>query len=471
MSGSSPTAASPTPATAEDRAPAVAVAVSGGADSIALLWVVWAQASALGLKTRAFHVHHRLQAPAASWPQALAQELGRWATLRPDRPPIELRVAHLSGRPLPGQSVEEWAREGRYRALVEMALASGVELVMLAHHRQDQAETFLLQALRGAGPQGLAGMPRLQWRQGVCLARPWLDQPRALVRALAVSQGLQLIEDPSNEDPRWARNRLRLAVWPVLEAAFDQAEVALARAAARCAQALEPMEEGTRADWAQCMHAVDEEGRIVALDLAVWQTLTPARRSHVLRHWWGRLALAAPATAVDRVASQSLDAAVPQRWPLAPGFELRWYRGCLRVERVRRSSPAAGVDPLPKHLRFRRAARRHLPDWGGALILRRAAPGEPGLTGPLPLEVVARPRAAGDRFQLAPRGMARSLKKQFQARGIASWAREGPVLTDAQGALLWVAGLGLDARHAAPAGAWVFEWQPDECTQAGPLPP
>lgn len=111
-----------------------------------------------------------------------------------------------------GIGIEAAAREARYRALDALA----ADVIVLAHHARDQAETVLLQLMRGAGPNGLAAMPRLSQRY----ARPLLDAPRSAVQAYALAHQLKWIEDESNVDTRFSRNRLRLNVWPPLVAAF-----------------------------------------------------------------------------------------------------------------------------------------------------------------------------------------------------------------------------------------------------------
>ncbi|MCH8855753.1 MAG: tRNA lysidine(34) synthetase TilS, partial [Proteobacteria bacterium] len=154
----------------------VAVAFSGGLDSTVLLHAA-VRAAAGQQWIIALHVHHGLHPLADDWLahcERTAMALG-----------ARFACARLHGAPARGDSVEAWAREGRHRALHDMASAAGVDLLMLAHHRQDQAETFLLQALRGAGVAGLSGMPKLQWRDGLCWARPWLDLPRDAIRAYA----------------------------------------------------------------------------------------------------------------------------------------------------------------------------------------------------------------------------------------------------------------------------------------------
>ncbi|MFZ9494304.1 MAG: tRNA lysidine(34) synthetase TilS [Burkholderiaceae bacterium] len=470
MNGSSPTADSVTRASDKDSHPAFAVAVSGGPDSMALLWTAWKMASSLGLKLHAFHVHHGLQSAADAWPGHVVEECRRWSQAQPEREPVEVHVHRLKGRPVRGQSVEDWARRARYEALVRMAQDLDLDLVLLAHHRRDQAETFLLQALRGAGPQGLAGMPTVQWRQGVCFARPWLNQAVEVVRRGAVVAGIRSVEDPSNLDPRFARNRLRQSVWPALTGAFDQSEAALASAALRCAQALEPLLESARADVARCLTPLDPAGRRVRVETGLWAALSPARRSWVLRSWLDALNATVPSAVVDQVSFFDGTAVTSRRWSLDKQRELRWYRGVLALsEQPAKPSPVQqrkGTPPAPEALTLRltRAGTRVVKSWSGRLVLRRAVDGECGLDLPLPLNLRLRPRHGSDQFQCSPRGHARSLKKQFQAIGVPAWAREGPVITSPEGVILMVPGLGLDARLAVTGGRWVLEWRSDSAT-------
>ncbi|MBU6259522.1 MAG: tRNA lysidine(34) synthetase TilS, partial [Burkholderiales bacterium] len=209
--------------------PRVAVAASGGRDSTALLHCTARAARALGAEVVALHVHHGLQAEADDWLELVRRQARRWSA--------EFACQRLLGKPARGASVEAWARTERYRALAELAHASGCGLVLLAHHRRDQAETWLLQALRGAGAAGLAAMPARAERAGLTWVRPWLDQPREAIEAYVRRHRLRHAEDPSNGDPRYARNRLRLQVWPALTAAFPEAEAALAAAAAQAQDA------------------------------------------------------------------------------------------------------------------------------------------------------------------------------------------------------------------------------------------
>ena len=124
-----------------------------------------------------------------------------------------------------------------------MALARGVDLVLLAHHRRDQAETFLLQALRGGGVAALSAMPKVVRRDGITWARPWLAQSREAIEAYARRHRLRWIDDESNDDDRFARNRLRRRVWPALVEAFADAEGSLADAAQRVQDAAAVVDE------------------------------------------------------------------------------------------------------------------------------------------------------------------------------------------------------------------------------------
>lgn len=446
----------------------LAVAVSGGSDSMGLLWVTWQHASAAGLKTWALHVHHGLQPVADTWPARIEAELRRWADLHPDREPIALKVQRLSGAPLPGQSVQEWARVERYRVLCRLARGLGLDLLLLAHHRQDQAETFLLQALRGAGPQGLAAMPALRWQDGVCMARPWLQQERPAIRTLVTAAGLHCVDDPSNGDLRWARSRLRQEVWPALADAFESASASLARSAQRCAEALWALREHSMADLAALMPEWTETTGSAALDLTVWQALSQSRRAWALRTWFELQGLQAPSNLVDRLAAHDLASSPAARWPIERGSEVRWYRGRLCLawgggEGSARAPALTGDGAIRPALELvlRRSGRRRLPGWSGCLVLRRAEPDEPGLPHRLPLALTVRPRVGTDRFALAPAGTPRELKKQFQARAVPAWERGGPVLTQSGGAIVFVAGLGLDARVATRQGRWTIDWEPD----------
>jgi tRNA(Ile)-lysidine synthase len=409
----------------------VAVAASGGRDSTALLHATVKAAVPLGVEVVALHVHHGLQAAADDWLRLVRDQARRWGA--------GFDARRLDGKPSAGESIEAWARRERYRALGDMARAAGCPLVLLAHHRRDQAETWLLQALRGGGPRGLSAMPKEALRQGLTWARPWLDQPREAVEAYVRRHRLRYVDDGSNADSRFARNALRRSVWPALTVAFPDAEATLSAAAREAQGAARLADEVAALDLPPL-----QQGD--ALDLAAWAQLPPARRHNVLRAWLAQaLPSPVPSSLLQRLAAE-LPARRSARWP-APGGELRLYRGLLTV------GPDAATEAAPpaaQVLDLNRPATLELPAWHGCLVTAPVQQG--GAPAQLLRQVTAAARHGGERFSLSPTGLPRSLKKQFQARAVPAWERDGPLLFTTDGRLLFVPGLGIDATLQAAPG-------------------
>ena len=437
----------------------VAVAFSGGRDSLALLHASCRAARVLGLQVVALHVHHGLLSEADDWLRSARRLCRRWQRRGW---PVRLRWARLQGSPAPGDSTEAWARRGRHAALDRLAKEEGATLLLLAQHRRDQAETFLLQALRGGGPAGLSAMPVQAERAGLTWARPWLDQPRAAIQHYVQRFRLQSVDDPSNADPAFARNRLRLQVWPALTAAFGGAEAALAAAACRAQEAAAALAELAALDLTPL---VDEQGR---LQVDGWRQLSAARQANALRAWWSAQAgRGAPQALVVRMLAE-----VPlrgaARWPAGGGFDCRLYRGWLQVVGpVAGMVPTAGMVLNSTALDCSTPGQWPLPGWRGCIevsVVDTASP-QPGLSPSALRWVLACARAGSEQFQTSPRSLPRSLKKQFQAAGVPEHQRAVPLLWSADGQLLFVPGLGPDARHWAPAGqpALALRW----CADAG----
>lgn len=405
---------------------AIAVAFSGGLDSTALLHVT--ARAAVGMRVVALHVHHGLQVQADHWAAHCAQQAQAYGA--------GFVCQRLSGQAPRGESVEAWARAGRHAALQNLALEAGADLLLLAHHRRDQAETFLLQALRGAGTAGLSGMPRAQWRQGVCWARPWLELSRDVIQAYAERHSLSWIEDPSNADPRFARNRLRAVLWP----AFPQAEAALSQAARWAQEAQALANEVAAEDLAQ--HAAADR-----LDMAALAALSPARVSNALRAWLRlRIGQVAPASLIERLLTEWHRGSTAT-WP-APGGQLHAYRGGLYW--APQAAGGVGLMPLPSPclLDLSRPGLHPQPAWRGAWAV------EPAPFGVAPERLAGltqRARGGAEQFQHAPASTPRSLKKACQAAGLPAWQRGGPLLFQGE-MLIAVAGLGLDARAVVEHG-------------------
>ncbi len=258
------------------RDAALAVAYSGGADSTALLVEVARHVASRpagpGATLFAFHVHHGLQAAADEF------EHHGETFCRALQPVADVRfVVETIRVPLPpGASVEAQAREARYTALASMARRHGVGDVLLAQHADDQVETLLIALGRGAGIAGLAGMSASFEREGVRFARPLLEVPGPPIRAWLVEQGIAFVDDPSNADERFTRNRLRRRVLPALEQALPAFRETFTRSARLAAQARSLIDEVAADDAVR----VGEPPSIQAL-----HGLSRARQAHALRHW------------------------------------------------------------------------------------------------------------------------------------------------------------------------------------------
>jgi tRNA(Ile)-lysidine synthase len=241
------------------------VALSGGADSTALLLAAHAHWPG---RIHALHVHHGLQAAADSFVdhcRQLCDGLG-----------VPLHVSHVDARHQPGQSPEDVARTARYATLAQQAVALALGPVLLAQHADDQVETLLLALSRGAGVAGLAAMPAHWQRGGLHWQRPLLGVAGQEVRAWLRARGQAWVEDPTNSDERYTRNRIRRQLLPALQQAFPQFRDTFARSCAHAAQAHELLQELAQADLA----TVGQPPRIAAL-----RSLSRARQANLLRHW------------------------------------------------------------------------------------------------------------------------------------------------------------------------------------------
>lgn len=297
----------------------LAVGLSGGADSTALLL---ACAERWPGQVRAIHVHHGLQSAADDFERHCAALCARLQ--------VPLAVQRVDARPAPGQSPEDAARAARYKAFEAAALASqsppAIQSIALAQHADDQVETLLLALSRGAGVAGLAAMPARWQRSGLAWHRPLLRVPGAELRAWLRARGERWVEDPSNQDERYTRNRIRARLLPVLESAFPAFRDTFPRSAGHAAQASELLLEIAQQD----LEAVGLPPRIAAL-----QALSRARQANLLRHWLRQEHQTTPAAAqLDELLCQvaacttrghRIHIKVGRGFVAREGVLLRWY--------------------------------------------------------------------------------------------------------------------------------------------------
>jgi len=402
------------------------VGYSGGLDSSVLLHALAASPAARERGLRAWHVHHGLHADADAWAAQCAQVCAGYG--------LELTVSRVSVAQGGGDGPEAAARAARHAAFAD-GLAAG-EVLALAHHRDDQAETLLLRLLRGSGPDGLAAMR--EWRD--CgrgrLWRPLLALPRAALEAYAREHALRWIDDPGNDEERYDRNFLRHRALPLLRERWPQASAALAQSARLQEQAAGLLEAEDAVALAQ-VRSLDPQ----ALSRSGLRALAPARRARVLRRWIAALALPPlPAQGVARIELELLPARADAHAQFAwNGAVVRAWRDVLYAQTQR--------APLPHDWRTGWDGRAPLALPGGG---RWRLDGAAGFDAPL----IAHARAGGERIALPGRAHRHSLKHALQALGVPPWERERlPLLADADGEV-WAAG---DLLYSARMDAWLRE--------------
>ncbi|BAV33855.1 tRNA(Ile)-lysidine synthetase [Sulfuricaulis limicola] len=379
------------------------VAFSGGLDSCVLLHALAGLRESLALTLRAVHVDHGLHPHSADWSRQVQQTCARLN--------IPCTVECVQVTQIRGHGLEDAARRARYAALARH-VGPG-EVLLTAHQADDQAETVLLQLLRGTGVHGLAAMPAVVPFHRGRLARPLLDFTREQLAAWAAREGLEWIEDSSNQDLRFARNFLRHRVFPLLEAHWPEASRRIARSAGMAAEAVELLDELAESDWNLCRGT--EEGR---LSVGALRGLSPPRSRNLVRYWLRRQGFQAPtAMHLDQVLAQvARDPASKQaviRWP---GAEVCRYRDELTARKPRREpdstlrlhwNPADTLE-IPGVGRLRAEPAR-----GDGLSQERIerAPLVVGL------------RQGGEICRLPGRAHHHKLKKLLQEAGIPPWER------------------------------------------------
>lgn len=406
----------------------IAIALSGGLDSVVLTDLLADLAGALDLRLSALHVHHGLSPHADAWAQACA------ALCSERRIDLVVERVHIDRDDRRG--IEAAARAARYDAFRRL----DADAVALAHHADDQAETVLLQLLRGAGPPGLAAMPASRTLDsGVRLIRPLLSLPRSRLVSHANARGLAWVEDESNDDARYRRNALRQHVLPGLEQWFPGYRTTFARAADNAADA---------ARLAAALAAIDLPSCESGDELLVsgLSGLDDVRRINVVRHWLRARGVDAPSreSLLEGVA-QLLSAGANAQPAFAFGsHRLLRYRDRLRL--VSRDALKAGWS-----IDWDGGSGIALPD-GRTLRLRHVA-GQGLRAGAMTVGAVrVAGRRGGERMRLGAGRPRRTLKNLLQEAGIPAWERERLVIVRIGERVAWVSGVGIDPDFAAGPG-------------------
>jgi tRNA(Ile)-lysidine synthase len=426
----------------------VAVAFSGGIDSSVLLD---AAARVAGpSRCIALHVHHGLSSHADQWLahcEVFARERGIAFAAE--------RVEVVCGA---GVSVEAAARDARYRALDTLCAQHGVTTLWLAQHADDQAETVLLQLLRGAGVAGLAAMAPEYLPAGAAVTRvrPLLHLLRAQLEQYAAGRGLAWVDDESNADTRYARNALRHDVLPALAVHFPGFRDALARAAGHAASAQRLLDELARLDM---QAAADDAGCALSRDALL--ALDDERALNLLRFWMRSLSLPAASTARLTDALRQLREVGGDHSLRVDhaGQALRSYRGQIYWEAGDSAEPADETVLATRavsQLAWQGESIWRLPQWRGTFVFAEANADDSGAVPAALLRaapLIARSRSGGERMRRSAQGPGRTLKNLFQEQGVPAWKRDVPLLY-AGDTLLFVPLLGVNrAVWPAPGDA------------------
>jgi tRNA(Ile)-lysidine synthase len=378
----------------------ILVGLSGGVDSVVLLHALLGA----GLRVRAAHIHHGLSPHADRWARfcrVLCKRLG-----------VPLTVRKVKVKPS-GQGVEAAARVARYAAFRKLDF----DALALAHQLDDQAETVLMNLLRGAGARGASGMAARAAFDGRLLVRPLLDVPRESIVAYAREHGLEWVEDESNASDAFTRNFIRLRIAPLLAARYPRWREALARAARHFARTDAGAERLLRAFLKERGLRAPSEAKLVEM----LKQLTSSAAGALIEH---------------------------------DGASLRLYRGRVSIEQ-----PASHENFAP--VAWRGERRLALPALGGEIRFRRARGAGISPHWVKEGKLCVRLRAGGERLQPDARRPRRTLKNLFQESGVPPWQRQKLPLLYCGEELVWAPGLGVDARYQSRANVagWVPEWR------------
>ena len=416
---------------ATGRVPRIAVAFSGGRDSTVLLDALAALAPAMNFTVVAVHVHHGLSPQADAWAAACtAACAGRG---------VPLAIRRIEVARAPGESLEATARTARYDAL--FAAAADADAIALAHHADDQAETLLLQLMRGAGPRGLAAMPAMRSSgTGPVLLRPFLALPGAAIEACAIASGLRWIDDESNADTRLKRNLLRHEIAPRLAAGFPGYPQTLVRAAELQAEAALLADDLAALDAATALHD-GETGP--TLDRAVLAGLSAPRARNLLRWFLRRHDLPAPSAArLEAMMTQLAGAKPDARVRLShASVEIGIHRGRIVVH-----APPSAAFAVP----WRGEATILLPH--GTLDFAPATGRGIAAATLARAPVTLRSRSGGEMLRLGPRRPRRPVADLLQQAGVSWWSRAALPFVWCGDDLVAIPGVGVDAAFQAGAG-------------------
>ena len=380
------------------------IAFSGGLDS-SLLLHLFAAITPASVPVSALHINHQLQFNATEV-EAFCRNTCARLNL-----PLQVVAVTVPVKPEGAGGLEQAARAARY-AVFEQRLGAG-DLLLLAHHGDDQLETILFRMLRGSGVAGLAGMPFTRSIGAGALARPLLKFSRAQLEIWAAAAGVPWIDDPSNSDQRFDRNFLRNSVIPPLKTRWPSLVRRVTTSARACADSHQLSQKLAHLQWQSCAgeyhHSLPN-----SLDIKAFAELTPAEQSNLLRWWCQAYKLPALTSGNWQDALAGLLNAAPDREPelMGQGFSFRRFQQRLYLVPEPKRFPTVSQPVRPQHILT----------WGSWTITLRPSTINQVIKPP---SVRVSTRQGGERIRLYPGGPAKTLKKWLQEQAVPPWVRPG----------------------------------------------
>lgn len=404
------------------------VGLSGGVDSVVLLHLLKQLSSRFQWQLSALHVHHGISVHADSW-SAFCTELCAKLV-------IPLTIEHVDIQPLRAMGIEAAARQLRHAALAQQL----ADFVVLAHHRDDQVETLLLQLLRGAGARGASAMQMLKLRQGSsALLRPLLNVTRSELENYAREHDLNWVEDDSNLDVTYPRNFLRHQVLPVIEQRFPAYRTTLARSTLHFAEAAELLEELAAQDAGVAI--VSERLSVLALS-----QLSAARGKNLLRYFFARQGAPLPD-------SSRLEEMLRQLCRAGEGAHIciEWQGWQLRCYRQQAYVIPAAQPPVNFSMSWHGEEKMVLPASHGVLSFERVRGRGFSLARVRQAGLSVRPRKGGESIKLDVARPRQSLRNLVSQQGVPPWQRALLPLLYCGSELVWVPGVASAPDYAAQA--------------------
>lgn len=407
----------------------VVLALSGGMDSIVLLHLLTQLRQETAFELRALHVHHGLSPHADAW-VAFCQDTCRVLD-------VPLEVAYVSLGETAGKGIERTAREARYAAFA----AVSADVLCLAHHQNDRAETVLLNLFRGAGVRGLAALPDERPFSGKRLLRPLLNVPRHHLATWAEAQGLQWIEDESNQNLHYRRNYIRHVVLPAVAKPFPGVLGVLARTALYMSEQADLLDRLARIEGEACRSPAG------ALSVVLLKKLPPVAMRNVLRYGLEQAGIRIPAArCLGELASQLScarpDAAIAVRLGVATAHIWR--------DQVWLDTPIVNEPPACAPLVFGTSA------WPEGSLRVEALSSEDMSLSDLSLSAV------GSGMKFRPSGRCHgNVSDLLREKNVPPWVRSRLPAVRLHGKLIWIAGLGWSNEASQYAGQLRLRWQAD----------